>query len=93
MARSFIDPEVDDFLEVVMDQANYEFEMKIHKITENDVNLGKKLKNSSYRNEGFIAIGVKKISGEMVFAPKPDFEISEGMEVLLVGSAKEKHLE
>lgn len=36
IARTFVNPEVDDFLSVVIDRASYEFEMKIHEITGDD---------------------------------------------------------
>lgn len=93
MARSFIDPEVDDFLEVVFDKANYEFELKTHTIVPGDVNLNKKIKDTDYRKKGYIAIGVRLSDGEMVFSPKPDFLIKLGMEILLLGSGKEKPLQ
>lgn len=92
MARSFIDPEVDDILEIVLDRANYEFEMKTHIIKEGDTNENKTLKNSDYRREGYIAIGFRKQNGEMVFSPKADFVIKKGMEVMLFGAGKKKKL-
>lgn len=90
MARSFLDPEVDDFMEVVMDQANYEFEMKTHKIGPDDANKNLRLRDTNYRAEGYIAIGFRKEGGELIFAPRPDLVIEEGMEVLLIGSEAEK---
>ena len=85
MARSMLNPRVDDFMEIVMDQVNYEFEMKIHHMEEDDAFAEKSLRETDFRRRGFIAIGVR-----MVFAPDSNFVLKPGMEILLLGSGEEK---
>ena len=92
MARSFLSPQVDEFMEIIMDQANYEFEMKIHHINAGDKYTNHSLRESSFREDGYVVIGVKTHDGEMVFAPQSDYVLKEGMEILLVGSGKKKPL-
>lgn len=89
MARSLTQPDVDDFLEIVMDRASYEFEMKIHVIVPGDEVAGKTLRHSGFRKKGYIAIGIRLKTGRMIFAPSPDFKLEEGMEILLLGSEEE----
>lgn len=88
MARSMANPEVDDFLEIMIDRANYEFEMKVHDVGPNDPLVGKRLHDSHVRDQGFLAIGVRLQNGRMVFVPDSQFEVQAGMQILLLGSGK-----
>lgn len=88
MARSMVNPQVDNFLEVMIDRANYEFEMKVHVVEPDDPLIGKNLHDSHVRDEGFLAIGVRLENGEMVFVPDSQFRVQAGMQILLLGSGK-----
>ncbi|MEM7183694.1 MAG: NAD(P)-binding protein [Spirochaetota bacterium] len=88
IARSFISPEVNEFLEVVMDRASYEFEFQIHKITSDDSNLDKKIRDASFREEGFMVVSLRYPDGGLVFAPDADFVLQEGLEVLLLAGGE-----
>lgn len=90
IARSFINPEVDDFLEIVMDRASFEFEMKIIKIERFDKYHKKKLLNAGFRKDGFMVIGVRFPDGKQVFAPDADFVLEQDYEVLLLGPGENR---
>ncbi|MEQ9366320.1 MAG: potassium channel protein [Leptospirales bacterium] len=88
MARSMVNPDVDNFLEVMIDRANYEFEMKVHRVGPEDPLVGKSLQDSHVREEGLLAIGVRLENGEMVFVPDSKFRVEAGMQILLLGTGK-----
>lgn len=90
MARSLLQPDVDDFLEIVLDKSNYEFEMTVHPIKENDALEGHSLRDAGFRAKGFITIGIRLASGKLVFAPNPDIILHQGMEILLLASEMEQ---
>lgn len=88
IARSFISPEINDFLDIVMDKASYEFEFQIYKIKENDSLIGQYLKNTKFREQGYIVISIKDHNGKLAFAPDADFQLKFGHEILLIGGSK-----
>jgi voltage-gated potassium channel len=88
IARSFISPEINDFLDIVMDKASYEFEFQIYKIKENDPLVDKYLKETQFREKGYIVISIKDHKGKLTFAPEADFQLKLGHEILLIGGAK-----
>jgi len=90
MARSFIEPDVDEFLDIMLDKSNYEFEMIVEHITVESEYRDKKIRDTNYRLNGFIIIGIKEPHGRFVFAPDPDLKLRTGFEVLLMGKAAEK---
>ncbi|MCB1157928.1 MAG: NAD-binding protein [Leptospiraceae bacterium] len=85
IARSFISPEVSEFLEIFMDKASIDFEFKLHEITEGDPNLNRKIREANYRNEGFMVISIRTKEQNMIFAPDAEFVLAKGSEVLLLG--------
>lgn len=89
MARSLLNPEIDDILGVVMDNVNYEFEMKIHLVTTEDEYSGKMIKDSNFRDKGYIVVGIRFHDGRMIYAPGPNFRLDPGVELLLLGSGAE----
>ncbi len=78
IARAFLNPEVDDFLSVVTDRAHYDFEMKMHDVTESDVFCNKPLRETDFRKGGFTVIAVRYCDGRMVFAPDAHFILRAG---------------
>lgn len=90
MARSFVEPEVDEFLDIMLDKSSYEFEMVVEHITPENKNRDQKIRNSDYRSRGFIIVGIKESHGRFLFAPDSDMKLRSGCEVLLIGKAREK---
>lgn len=85
MVRSMMNPEVDDLMEIVMGKANYEFEMKVTHIDENCKHLGKAIKDTDFRDQGYIVVAVRFPDGEMIFAPKSNFVLKYGHDVFQIG--------
>lgn len=92
MARSLLFPDVDEFMEIAFNKANYEFPMKVLIIEEGDKYEGKSLRNSGISQDGFICISYKNKSGDLTFAPHADKELESGAELLLLGSGIERPL-
>lgn len=92
MARNLLFPQVDDFMEIAINRANYEFPMITHLVKENDRYDGLDLRNSGISEDGFICIGIKTNDEKMLFAPPPDTKLTVGTEMLLLGSGKERPL-
>ncbi|MBX7058980.1 MAG: NAD-binding protein [Leptospirales bacterium] len=92
MARSLLHPEVDEFLEVILKRAHYEFEMKIHTLRAGDPLLGATLANTDFRERGYLAVGIRTVGGRMIFAPHGDTVLGENMEILLLGPGQENEL-
>ena len=93
MARSFIEPSVDEFLEIILDKSNYEFEMTIHQVKSGDALVGMEIRKTNFRDQGLLIIGIKDRQRGLSFAPDSDFLIKEGHEILLMGPGKEKPLD
>ncbi|MDH4200222.1 MAG: NAD-binding protein, partial [Spirochaetia bacterium] len=92
MARSFVEPDVEEFLDIMLDKSNYEFEMNVERIHAQNQNLGKKIRDTNYRENGHIIVGIKEQDGRFIFSPDPDLALRDGCEVLLLGKAQEKKL-
>lgn len=88
IARSFIYPEVSEFLEVVMDKASYEFEFQIHTVTEEDPYKDKRIRDASFRENGYIVISLRYPDGRLVFAPDANFVLEKDIEILLLGGGE-----
>ncbi len=88
LARSLINPEVEEFLEVALGKINYEFEMGIHKLQPNDAWIGKSLKELRLAEKGYVIIGVQKGSGKVLFAPRGSIILEEGDSLLFLKSAE-----
>lgn len=85
IARCFVSPEAADFLNVVTDRASYEFEMKIVTVGTEDPFMEKPLRETNFRDNGYIVVGVRFPNGTMRFAPGADFVLREGYQVFLMG--------
>jgi len=88
IARTFLNPHIDDFLSVVTDRASYEFEMNITRVHADVPFCNKKIRETSFSKEGFMIIGVRLPDGTMKFAPPADFILTEGSEIFLLGPGK-----
>lgn len=92
MVRSMINPEVDDLMGIVLGKANYEFEMKITHVDENCQYLGKSIRDTDFRENGYIVIAIRFADGEMTFAPKSSFILKYGHDVFLIGPGIKKEI-
>ena len=92
MARSLLFPDVDDFMEIAYNKANYEFPMKVLNIQPGDRYEGKLLKDSGISQDGFICISFKSPDDRLVFAPPAETLLLAGSELLLLGSGTERAL-
>jgi voltage-gated potassium channel len=89
IARSFLNPEVDDFLSVVTDRAHYDFEMKMHTVSPDDPFCNRSLRETEFRQQGFTVIAVKYPDGHMVFAPDASFLLRAGYQIFLMGPGRQ----
>lgn len=93
MARSFLEPGLEEIFDVILDKSNYEFEIKVRTIHAGDPEEERPIKETNFRKEGFIIIGVKEPSGRMVHAPHSDYLLKRDYEIVLLGSPKTQPLE
>jgi len=86
IARSFINPDVQNFFSVVLDQTSaYKFEARVHQVKKEDVFAGKTIREAKFRERGFIVIAVRTPEGKMTFAPKADTVLRENEDVFIFG--------
>lgn len=88
MARSMLKPQVDDFIEIFQGEKNYEFEVKIHRLTEGDLGVGEPVSRCRYLEQGFSVVALQQVDGSMIYAPKPDTVMQAGMAVFLLGKGR-----
>jgi len=67
--------------------------MKTHKIAKGDEYIGKSIKEATFREQGYIVIGLRYRDGRMIFAPKAQVIMEENMDVYLFGPAKPRESE
>ena len=89
MVRNMLQPDIDEFLEVILDKSNYEFELNFHVVKKSDDFANKILSDTKFRDQGFTVIGVKKLDKSMELVPSANFVLRPGHELLLIGRAKE----
>jgi len=92
MARSFLQPGVDDFLDIILDKSNYEFALKVHIVTPEDSFVNTKIKDTAFSKENFIIIGVKDSTSHKIHTPLPEFVLKVGHEIILMSTGMEKPL-
>jgi len=90
MARSFLEPAVEEFLDIMLGKSDYEFEMVVQPIDSDMENNGKMIMESDFRKKGFIIIGVKNQTGRFTFAPSSEYRLQKGDEILLLGKSNLK---
>ena len=89
MARSMLQPNIDEFLEIFWGNSNLEFEMKMFDVVEGSEYEGMALKDTNFRKSGFIAIAIRHENGMLEFAPKSDLILQKGEQLVLLGQGKE----
>jgi len=90
MARTFINPQMHELLEVFMGKGSVEFELKSSYIDKNSFSYKKSIAESDFREKALLVVGVRRKNGEFIFSPSHDFVLLEGDEVLLLGSSSKK---
>jgi len=93
MARSFLDPHVDEFLDIMVDKLNYEFELSIHKVRAGDPEAGRYIRDTDFTDRGFIIIGIKDREDASIKQPKADYKLRVGDELVMVTTGIMKSLD
>lgn len=88
MARSMLKPQVDDFIEIYLGERNYEFEVKIHRLSEGDESVGKSVGACRYIEQGFSVVALQDVDGTMIYAPAAETPMRAGMSVFLLGKGR-----
>jgi hypothetical protein len=88
MACSMLKPQVDDFIEIFSGDRHYEFEAKIHRLTEGDASVGKSVGTCRYMEQGFSVVALQDVDGTMVYAPPLETTLKAGMSVFLLGKGR-----
>lgn len=90
MARSFINPQVYELLEIFVGKANYEFEVDNLHVDQESPYLNQILRDSDFREKGLLVIGIRKVRGNFTFAPSADYRFEEGDDILVMGPSRYK---
>ncbi|WP_231887757.1 potassium channel family protein [Thermodesulfatator autotrophicus] len=86
MALSILRPAVTDFLELVTPTKHLELQLEEVRISSKSDLVGKTLINSQLRKiSGAIILAIKKVTGEMVLNPPPDYEFEPGDVLVALG--------
>lgn len=86
IARSFINPHIDSFMEVMLDNHdNIALAFKIHEVDKDDVNCDKSISQTNFRSQGFIVVGVQSPTGKVSIAPQASIILTKGTKVFLIG--------
>ena len=89
ISQSILNPVIDDFLEIMIEDETVEFQMAEIPVEEGNHLSGLTLEDSNLMSKGMIIVGIKKRSGKTLFAPKKDDVIEEGDNLIAIGSGKE----
>ena len=86
MARFMISPSIEDFLEITGDQGG-DLELAEVQIDADSRYVGSALAESDLRQQGVMVIGIRRMSGEHLLAPKGDTIIEAGDRLFVFGTA------
>lgn len=87
MLMSILKPNVVTFLEVVMEQKEFNVEVEEAPVAPNSVYAGKKLIETDIRKDlNLIIIAIKRGAGDLVFNPGSDTMIEEGDTLIAMGN-------
>jgi len=89
MALALLRPAVTDFLELATPEINLELQLEEVRLHSKSPLIGKDLVSSRIREiSGAIILAVKKLSGEMVFNPPPNYVLEAGDILIALGERK-----
>ena len=84
MAQAILRPNVVDFIEIATGRDHFDLQMEEIRIPEASYCVGENLLSSGFRKQtGVIIVGVKKVSGKMVFNPDSQTRI-DGQDTLII---------
>lgn len=89
MARRVLNPDVDEFMEVMLGTANFDFLLKVEDIPPGHELIGQKIRDSKLRAEGYLVISVRRKGQNEIFAPSPDYTIQPGDQILMIATSKD----
>lgn len=86
MAQAILRPNVVDFIEIATGREHLELQMEEIPIPGDSAFVGENLISSGFRKEtGTIIVGIKKLSGKMVFNPDSHSKIEAGDTLIVLG--------
>lgn len=86
MAQAILKPNVVDFIEIATGRDHYDLQMEEILIPERSLFAGKNLLETGFRREtGVIIVGIKKLTGRMVFNPDSASLIEEQDTLIVLG--------
>ncbi len=89
MALTILRPAVTDFLELATPEANLELQLEEVRIQAKSELVGKKLIESEIRRfSGAIILAVRKVTGEMIFNPPPEYVLDVNDTLVALGDRK-----
>ncbi len=89
MALIILRPAVTDFLELATPEENVELQLEEVRISDRSELVGKTLLESGIRQfSGAIILAIKKVTGEMIFNPPPNYVFEAGDMVVALGDRK-----
>lgn len=83
--QTIINPAVDDFLEFVSDENEIDYQLADIYISKDMSCADKTLSQIKLKEQGFVIVGIKRQTGDMVFAPSKDEKILQGDRLLAIG--------
>jgi len=88
VAKSIINPNVEDFLEIAGADADHDerFELVDIHIDPSSELMNKTLRNCGIRRDGLIVVGIRKKTKQFVFAPNADYVFQDGDCLIALGS-------
>ena len=88
MAQAILKPNVVDFIEIATGRGHYDLQMEEIFVPEQSPFAGKNLRDAGLRREtGVIIVGIKKVSGRMVFNPDSGSLIEARDTLIVLGEA------
>lgn len=89
MARSMLKPQMDDFVDVYVGDENFEFEVKLHTVTESDALIGQTIASASTGRAGFTIVAIQSAPGKLTYAPPAETKIEVGSRIFYLGKASD----
>ncbi|RME90169.1 MAG: potassium channel protein [Candidatus Hydrogenedentota bacterium] len=86
MARSLLNPEVAEFVEVALGRKDFGLEFSVHRVVKEDPFLGKTIRETDFRKNGFLIVAIKRPGKDLMFAPSAKEILQEGDHVFLLGT-------
>ncbi len=86
MAQTILNPAVDDFIEILHDDKNLEFQMADFLVEKDMTCAGKSLNEIKLKEKGVMIISIQKKEGKIIFAPHKSQILETGDRLMAIGS-------